>query len=367
MMKKRIFSLLLAVCMAVPLLAAPAGAANTDTTTFRDVRDKDTAMAVEALRLMDVVDGYGDGTFRPDTALNRAQFCKMAVYAMNGEGELGRYRTVTVFPDVKPSHWAAAYINMAAKGKGIISGYADGKFHPDQTITVGQAVTIVMRLLGYKDENVGGIWPESYMAEASMINLTDGVSTNGYAALTRGQAARLFLNLLRSNMAEGGSYAATLGQTVNNAMLISSTANGPDGKSNALELSNGEIYQLASGKTSSGALNGLKGMLILNKQGKVLTFVPDSVGASKVVTISQAKATQLTDINGIKYTMSSDITTYYNGKETTWGEAYSWLNAGVSVTLYLDASSSVNYVFVGGGTTSNSETPWETGWTTIQA
>jgi len=354
MMKKRILSLLLAVCMAVSMLALPAGAASTDTVTFRDVNDKDTSVAVESMRLLGVVDGYGDGTFRPGTALNRAQFCKMAVYAMNGEGELGRYRTVTVFPDVKPSHWAAAYINMAAKGKGIIAGYADGKFHPDRTVTVGQAVTILMRLLGYKDENLGGIWPESYMAEAAIIGLTDGVSTDGYAALNRGQAARLFLNLLRADMAEGGSYAATLGQTITNTMLISATADGPDGKDNALELSSGEIYQLASGKTSNGSLNGFKGTLILDKQGKVLTFVPDAVGTSRVITLSTAKATQLTDINGNKYTMSSDISTYYNGKETTWGEAYSWLNAGTSITLYLGSSGSVEYVFVGGGSTASS-------------
>lgn len=41
-------------------------------------------MAVESLRLLGVLDGYGDGTFRPGTVLTRAQFCKMAVYAMNG-------------------------------------------------------------------------------------------------------------------------------------------------------------------------------------------------------------------------------------------------------------------------------------------
>ena len=164
-MKRRIMTFLLAVCMAVSLLAVPAGAANTAAVTFSDVGDKSTAVAVESLRLLGVLDGYGDGTFRPGTVLTRAQFCKMAVYAMNGSNELGRYRTVTVFSDVKPSYWAAPYINMAAKGKNIISGYADGKFHPDRTVTVGQAVTILLRMLGYKDEDVGGVWPDSYMAE----------------------------------------------------------------------------------------------------------------------------------------------------------------------------------------------------------
>ena len=56
---------LLAVCMAVSLLAVPAGAANTAAVTFSDVGDKSTAVAVESLRLLGVRDGYGDGTFRP--------------------------------------------------------------------------------------------------------------------------------------------------------------------------------------------------------------------------------------------------------------------------------------------------------------
>lgn len=103
----------------------------------------------------------------------------MAVYAINGSSELGMYRTVTVFPDVKPSHWASAYINMAAKGKQIISGYPDGKFYPERKVTVGQAATILLRILGYKDENVGGVWPDSYMAMGAKVGLTEGVTLSG--------------------------------------------------------------------------------------------------------------------------------------------------------------------------------------------
>jgi len=254
-MKRRIMTFLLAVCMAVSLLAVPAGAANTAAVTFSDVGDKSTAVAVESLRLLGVLDGYGDGTFRPGTVLTRAQFCKMAVYAMNGSNELGRYRTVTVFSDVKPSYWAAPYINMAAKGKNIISGYADGKFHPDRTVTVGQAVTILLRMLGYKDEDVGGVWPDSYMAEAALIGLTDGVSGTGNEGLTRGQAAKLFLNLLRADQKEGGSYLATLGETRTGQMLVSSTADGPRGAGTALQMASGAVYSLADGKVSNGMLN----------------------------------------------------------------------------------------------------------------
>ena len=257
-MKKRMITLFLAVCMAVSLLAVPAGAANPAAVTFSDIGDRSTAVAVESLRLLGVLDGYGDGTFRPGTVLNRAQFCKMAVYALNGEDELGRYRTVTIFPDVKPSHWAAAYINMAAKGRQIIAGYADGRFHPERTVTVGQAVTILLRMLGYKDTDIGGIWPDSYMAEAAIIGLTDGVSGDGNAGLTRGQAARLFLNLLRANTKEDTPYLSTLGQAKSGEMLVSSTADGPDGAGTALQLASGGVYSIAGGKVSSGALNGTR-------------------------------------------------------------------------------------------------------------
>ena len=353
-MKKRLLSALLAVCMAASLLVLPAGAAAADTVRFADIRDTETAVAVESLRLMGVLDGYQDGNFRPDAVLTRAQFCKMAVYAMNGESELGLYRTVTVFPDVKPFHWASSYINMAAKGKNVIAGYPDGKFHPERTVTLGQAVTILLRLLDYKDENVGGVWPDSYMAVGATIGLTDGVGADGNAPLTRGQAARLFLNLLRADKREGGTYLSTIGTEIADVVLVTSAATAADGRDNGLQLdTSDQVYQLASGKTSNGALNGCKGTLVLNKQGKVLTFVPDLMGTSKVVTISTATATQITDITGTKYTVASGANAYYNGKQQAWSELYSWLNAGASATLYLNASGSVEYVFVGGGTSSN--------------
>ena len=345
-MKRRITTFLLAVCMTVSLLEVPAGAASGATVTFSDIGDRSTAMAVESLRLLGVLDGYGDGTFRPGTVLNRAQFCKMAVYAMNGSSELSRYRTVTIFPDVKPSHWAAAYINMAAKGKDIISGYADGRFHPDRTVTVGQAVTILMRMLGYKDEDIGGIWPDSYMAEAATVGLTEGVSTNGSAGLTRAQAARLFLNLLRTQTKEGGTtFASTLGQTVQ-GVLLSADTEGGEGR---LRLSTG-TYTLTEGKASNGMLNGMKGTLIVDsKSGRALTFVPEDLGSSKTVVLASAKATEMTDTSGNTYTVKSDTQVFQNGEASSWGEAYTWLNAGTSVTLYLDAAGNVDYVFVGGG------------------
>lgn len=349
---KRFWSFLLAAVLASSLLVVPAGAAGV--TRFSDVTDRNTIMAVESLRLMGVLDGYGDNTFRPNAALNRAQFCKMAVYAMNGEEELGLYNTVTIFQDAKPSHWASAYINMASR-KGVIAGYPDGKFHPERSVTVGQAVTILLRMLGYKDEDIGGVWPASFMAVGATVGLTDGVGTNGNATLTRGQAAQLFLNLLRADMKEGGSYLSSLKATVlENQVLVTSSATGPDGLETAMKLASGEaVYQMASGKASNGALNGLRGSLVLNKSGKVLTFVPDAMGVQMTITLANAKASQIVDVSGATYTVTGKTQTYYNGEERPWSEVFSWVSAGSTVTLYLNAAGGADYIFVGGGSEAN--------------
>lgn len=209
---KKLVTILCTLCVLLTLI--PAGASAAVKSSFADIGDETTAGAVETLRLMGVLDGFSDGTFRPNESLNRAQFCKMVILATGSERELGRYSVITVFPDVKPSYWAAPYINLAARGQGIIKGYSDGMFHPERTVTLGQAVTIVLRLLGYKDEDVGGVWPDGYMSMASSTGLTDNVGTDSAAPLRRGAAAVLFSNLLRASTASGSPFYTLSAETV---------------------------------------------------------------------------------------------------------------------------------------------------------
>ena len=307
-MKKRILTWLLAISMLGSLLTVPAGAAAV--TKFSDVSDSYTATAVESLRLMGVLDGYGDGTFRPDTILNRAQFCKMAVYAMDGSGELGRYSTVTIFPDVKPSHWASSYINMAAK-KGVISGFADGKFKPEQTVTAGQAVTILMRGLGYKDENMGGVWPQSYMAEAGTCGLLKSTGiTSAYSALTRAQAAKLFLNLFEAKKA-GGEGTVLFNYTLSKDEVYLTAVDGGRGTITA----DGKTYDMAH-PVNSTSLIGSKGRLVTNGDGDVLTFLPitsgGSVSSAAVIIGSNGSASGLDSLAG-----SNSYQIYKNGSPAT--------------------------------------------------
>lgn len=351
-MKKRILSLLLPAALAVSLLVPPVQAAAT-TARFSDLGSVPAA-TVEPLRLMGVMDGFSDGTFRPNNQVTRAQFCKMVVQALNAEDELGLYRTVTIYPDVKPSHWAAGYINTAAKGKGVISGFADGKFYPDRAVTLGQAATILLRVLGYENESIGGVWPDSYLSFAASIGLTGGVDTSrGNSPLTRADAAVLFMNLLRAGRTvggegQGGSVLTAGGLTVKeNMVLVSSSAKGSDGKATAMRFTDGSVYQMAGDKSSDGSLNGYKGTLVLDGQ-RVRTFIPEAGGSTRAVTAAKVEELLLTGRDGTAYSLEAGTKVYRDGKETSWSEARSWLNPGASLTLYLGKSGNVEYVFVGG-------------------
>ena len=293
--------------MLASLLVVPAGAASAATTRFSDITDNYTATAIETLRLMGVLDGYGDGTFRPNAVLTRAQFCKMAVYAMDGSSELGRYSTVTIFPDVKPSLWAASYINMAAK-KGVIAGFADGKFKPNQTVTTGQAVTILMRGLGYKDENMGGVWPQGYMAEAQTCGLLKSTGiTSAYSALTRGQAAKLFLNLFEAKRGTGEGAVVLFSFTPEKEEAYLTNLDAGKGTLTA----GGKTYTMAHPVTST-SLIGSKGKVVLNGDGDILTFLPitgtSGISNAAVIIGANGSALGLDSLAG-----SNSYTIYKNG------------------------------------------------------
>lgn len=263
-MKKRVFSLLLALVLTLSAAAIPASAAE----SFSDVTDKKTAQNVEVLRLLGVIEGNGAGQFNPSGLLTRAEFCKMVVVLMGKGSDAMRYRTVTIFPDVRATHWAAGYINLAVRQSEpkLLAGLPDGTFQPDSYITYGQAVTILMRVLGFADQDTGGIWPDGYINLAKSTGVSAGVNLTGSANITRAQAAQLFVNVLSTGK-DGKGYTPA-GCTKGDKEVTLVSMNG-----DKLRISGEKDPKTLVRPSSSSALNGLKGYLLTNSDGKVVTFV----------------------------------------------------------------------------------------------
>ncbi|MCD7948192.1 MAG: carboxypeptidase-like regulatory domain-containing protein [Oscillospiraceae bacterium] len=113
--------------------------------SFTDVAaDKWYAQSVNYLASIGVLDGYADGTFRPEQTITRAEFAAIA----SRFDKLEASESV-VFSDVSADHWAEGYINSAYV-KGWVTGFADGTFRPDESITRAQTVTIIDNVLDRK-------------------------------------------------------------------------------------------------------------------------------------------------------------------------------------------------------------------------
>ncbi|MBQ7566586.1 MAG: S-layer homology domain-containing protein [Oscillospiraceae bacterium] len=265
-MKKRFFAAVLALALTLSLTPAAFALGG-----FADVTNTAVAQNVEVLRLMGVIGGDENGSFRPNSNLTRAEFCKMAIELQGRGDQIVRYRSRTVFPDVRAAHWAAGYINLATTASGenmpaVMHGNPDGNFAPDRNITYGEAVTVLARALGYTDKDSGGVWPQGYIALGAACGLTKGLSNDPNGAITRAQAAQLFVNALRADKSGGGTLM-TMGKET--TLLSVDIAKG------TLRLVDGTTVEMVHPGAVS-TLTGLRGRVVYDAKetAKALTFLP---------------------------------------------------------------------------------------------
>ena len=292
-MKKRLLSILLLLILAV----TPVSAAFSD---ISDSRLEQTASVLDALGIME---GMGNNRFSPDTALTRAQFCKLAVTAM-GFSDVTAYGSYTIFPDVKNTHWAAQYINAAVrhpdlKEQAIIRGYADGTFGPDKSVNFGEVCTMLLRMLGYTEQDIGPFWPADYIARAQSLGLTDGVDlTDAKATVTRGHAATMLLNTLGTPLksGEGGEGGTLLDKvasaTVENCILLAtSDTNASLEPNEAIFYENGAIDETPrkTAGTLDQSLIGMRGTLIISKEDKATVGIVPDDNESETYTVTSVE------------------------------------------------------------------------------
>ena len=123
------------------LLTEQIEADKTYSSTFNDVaKNCWAANYIGYMQQFGIVTGYEDGSFRPDAPVTRAEFAAIA----------SRFEKLTQgsksFTDVPDTHWAVRYINFAAT-RGWVTGYEDGSFKPEHSITRAEVAAVTCRLL----------------------------------------------------------------------------------------------------------------------------------------------------------------------------------------------------------------------------
>ncbi|MGE5702595.1 MAG: S-layer homology domain-containing protein [Clostridia bacterium] len=158
----------------VGALAAPVQGMAANALPFSDIANNSEKAAILKLNYAGVLKGYTDGTFKPDKEVTRAEFAKIAVLAMGYTEEQAKLvQGETIFKDLPANHWASGYINLAVS-QGIIKGYPDGTFKPNNTVKVAEALTVYVQGLKINVKpSATSQWYTPYLLEANKVDLYD--------------------------------------------------------------------------------------------------------------------------------------------------------------------------------------------------
>ena len=193
---KKVLALVLAFACAFTMFA---GAAFTDSA---DIKDANTE-AVDTLVALGVINGYTDGSFKPNGTVTRAEMAKM-IYTIRsgGNSDASAYSGIsTSFTDVN-GHWAAGYIKYC-QTMGIIAGRNAKTFDPNGKVTVAETAKMALVTMGYKADKsnlTGAAWMVNTINLANDNELLTDVSGAVNVAASRQDAAQILYNMLDADV-----------------------------------------------------------------------------------------------------------------------------------------------------------------------
>lgn len=196
------------------------------------IKNTDDLEKQQVLQLLEIMNGDQNGNLHLDNTVTRAEFVKMAISASTHKSSAKTGVTVSLFPDVTSSHWAAGYISSAIKA-GYVTGYLDGTFKPSGNVRLEEAVIIVLKMLGYTANDFVGTYPEAQLAKYEEIDLDTDINAVRGDYLTRRECMKLIYNMLCTETKQGTYYCQTLGYatdsdgTVDYLALLASSMTGP--------------------------------------------------------------------------------------------------------------------------------------------
>ena len=144
-----------------------------------------------------IVQGYSDGTFKPDKTLNRAELLKVIVASSFEEWSYDYYDDESCFNDVAANQWYTQYICFA-KAQGIVEGYEDGSFKPGREVNFVEALKIMFKGMDVSlTSSNTDPWYQQYYDTAEDNYFIPYELTGEYAHdFSRAQAAEVIMRIL---------------------------------------------------------------------------------------------------------------------------------------------------------------------------
>ncbi|QDS38230.1 S-layer homology domain-containing protein [Brevibacillus brevis] len=213
-MKKVVNSVL---ASALALTVAPMAFAAEEAATTAPKMDADMEKTVKRLEALGLVAGYGNGEYGVDKTITRAEFATLVVRARGLEQGAKLAQFSNSYTDVKSTDWFAGFVNVAS-GEEIVKGFPDKSFKPQNQVTYAEAVTMIVRALGYEPA-VKGVWPNSMISKASELNIARSITTPNNAA-TRGDIFKMLDNALRVDLMQQVEFGTDIRHEITKETLL---------------------------------------------------------------------------------------------------------------------------------------------------
>ncbi|MGF7184601.1 subtilisin family serine protease [Desulfitispora alkaliphila] len=145
---------------------------------YEDLSEHWAEQDIYRLTSRGIVEGFPQGDFQPDGELTRAQLTKMLIQALNrGYHAVDLEGVSSSFDDVPSNHWASGYMEAALE-LGLVEGYDDGTFRPNQNVTRAEMIVMAVRGL----EQVAGHSFEGERYQGLMCSFSDSADIPSWAS-----------------------------------------------------------------------------------------------------------------------------------------------------------------------------------------
>ena len=306
---KKTTSFLLALCLVIGLAMPNVQAAAPDPTSAQQI--------VSALG---IITGDETGNLNLSSTVTRAEFAKMMIAASIYKDTISSSSKSSPFKDVKYTHWAASYV-QAAVSAGWLTGYTDGTYKPDNNVKLEEAVSALLKMLGFASSDFVGAFPEAQLAKYSALGLNENVIKTKGQVLSRQDCMYLFYNLMSTKNKNGSYYATTLGYTVNSSgelnysSLVMNNMKGPfivsgSSWSSSLPFAAGsaKVYKNGSASTISAVSN--YDVYYYNKSMMTVWVYRNHVSGVYTAATPSTSAPSSVTVAGKTYNVSSSSASY---------------------------------------------------------
>ncbi len=301
------------------------------------------------LNQMSIMNGYPDGELRLEQPVTRAEFSKITIMASPYKNHVASGLAVSPFADVRYGHWAAPYVKLASSN-GLITGYPDATFKPDQTVLLEEAVTVYLRLLGYTNEDFGYAWPYGQIGLAQNAGLLDNISASVGTAMTRRDVMVLTYNLLTcSPKGATTDYLEKIQYKLVEDIVLIATSEEDSSVTSGKVATTAGTYRIDDGFNHD--LIGMRGDAVLKNGDSLVSFVPYDQSFEEYVVYSKLSNAVVTYKDGALSQLDiEDATTAYVGtKVSTYGAAKSSMEMGDLISVQRDKAGNVEYITVRDG------------------